>query len=350
MAHPGRSQRLDHWGLVAAMVDELGMRDVLDHATHQHPAMRIVTAGTAVTAMVRNGRGFVNQPLSRGPHGFQPKPIARLLASCIDATPLHDDPWGRALETLSAVGVTERYRLSAATAARRRGLAPPCAPLESTSVPVDGRYHREAEPAAQVMHRTRGSSRDHRPDRTHVRRDWMIAHQAGRPVLRPPLSGHSHETSPVGPVVSAPMQPLQTTSGTTDLVAASALDRAENLQQLSAPRTQWITRVPATWSAAHAALVQATPHTMAPLMAGYRDQALTSTDGGVEPRGVLLSAEPRSPPAQRTVDHQRRRHRAKAGQAFKHLCRMACACEAAAPQALSTFPPGGQATYLHEVA
>ena len=288
MAHSCRRQLLAHVGLVAAMFDELGRSEVMDQATPHHPDLRLVTAGTAVTAMGLNGLGFVNQPLDLVPHFFQQKPSARLLASGIAAKPRNDDTWGRALETLDACGVTERYRLIAATAARRRGRAPTLAQLESTRVHVDGRSNRAEEPEAQVMHRTRGYRREHRPDRNHVRLDWMIEPQAGMPVLRPPRSGNSHATSPVGQVVSAPRQPRQTTSGTTSRVADRALSRAEHLQQLSATRTQWSTRGPATLSAAHAALVQATPHPMAPLMEGYRSQALTSTYGGVEPRWGLL--------------------------------------------------------------
>jgi transposase len=91
---------LDHLGLVAALVDELGIGGVMDQATQQTPAMRIVPAGTAVKAMVLNGRGFVNPPLDLVPHFFPNKPTTRLFASCIEAHPLNDDAWGRALDTL----------------------------------------------------------------------------------------------------------------------------------------------------------------------------------------------------------------------------------------------------------
>jgi hypothetical protein len=45
------------------MCDELGIAEVSAPATKQAPAMRLVTAGQAVPAMVLNGRGFVNQQL-----------------------------------------------------------------------------------------------------------------------------------------------------------------------------------------------------------------------------------------------------------------------------------------------
>jgi hypothetical protein len=86
------------------------------------------------------------------------------------------------------------------------------------------------------------------------------------------------------------------------LVADSALSSEENLDKLAQTAIKWITRVPATVREAQVALAQADLPAMGPLQEGYRDHELTSTDGGVEPRGVLISSEPRQPQAQRTVD------------------------------------------------
>ena len=57
--HRYRSQVLAHLGRVAGMLDALGLGDVMDQATQHNPEMRIVTAGHAVNAMVRNGGGVV---------------------------------------------------------------------------------------------------------------------------------------------------------------------------------------------------------------------------------------------------------------------------------------------------
>ena len=139
MPHPYRSHILAHRGLVAAMVDALGMGEVIDRATRHQPETRIVTTGDAVTAMVLNGLGFVNQQLSLVPRLFQDKPLSRLLAPLlIEAHQLNDDALGRALDTLDAAAVTARYRLMAATAAERLGLASRFAHLDRTSVHVDG--------------------------------------------------------------------------------------------------------------------------------------------------------------------------------------------------------------------
>jgi Domain of unknown function (DUF4277) len=65
--HRDRSHVLDPLGLVAGLFDELGLGDVIDHATPQNPERRLVTAGQAVQAMVLNGLGLVNPPLDLGP-------------------------------------------------------------------------------------------------------------------------------------------------------------------------------------------------------------------------------------------------------------------------------------------
>ena len=106
------------------MFEELGITEVIDRATKQDPAMRIVTAGHAVKAMVLNGLGFLNQQLYLVPHFFQNKPISRLIAPSIQASHVNDDSLGRALDTLYAVVVPELYSFMAATAAKRLGLTP----------------------------------------------------------------------------------------------------------------------------------------------------------------------------------------------------------------------------------
>jgi transposase len=108
--------------------------------------------------------------------------------------------------------------------------------------------------------------------------------------------------------------------------------------------------VPATRQAAQQALAQVDPQALAPLLEGYRSRVLSSHDGGVAQRWVLIASEHRQAPAQRTVDQQLLTPRAHEVHAFKKLGRMTFACEADARQALAPFVRGSQATFLHEVA
>jgi transposase len=175
------------------------------------------------------------------------------------------------LETLYAYGVTALYSLMAATAAEHLGLAPRFAHRDRTSFHVDGRYNSDEEPEEQVVHMTRGDSRDHRPDLNQVMVELIVAHQAGIPILMKPLSGNSRDVQDFGEAVRTHVPQLQTTYGLTSLVADSALYRAANLQKLAQTHMKWITRVPATVNAAQTILAQADPQALASLTASYRD-------------------------------------------------------------------------------
>jgi transposase len=343
------SQVLDHLGLVAGMFDELGIGDVIDHATQQDPQMRDLTVGEAVKAMVLNGLGFVNQALYLVPMFFQNKPTYHLISPRVSAQQLNDDALGRALDTLYAYGVTELYSLIAATAAKRLVLCPTSAHLDTTSFHVDGRYNHDDPPSEAVVHITKGYSRDHRPNLNQVMLELIVEHQAGIPVLMKPLSGNSSDAKDFGQTVSDHIEQLQTTYGTTYLVADSALYSAENLGKLSDTHAKWITRVPATLSEAQVALSQADPETMSPLKTGYRYQSLSSTYGNVVQRWLLIYSEPRRLQVQRTVNNRWRKQSEKEVKAFQKLCRTPFACEADARQALSTFEYSLHDTALHEV-
>lgn len=338
------SQVLDHLGLIAGMFDELSIGDVLDQATHQNPERRDLTVGEAVKAMVLNGLGFINQALYLVPRFFYNKPTSRLISPRVVPAQLNDDALGRALDTLYDYGVTELYSLIAATAAERLSLAPRFTHLDSTSFHVDGRYNSDEEPDAQVIHMTRGYSRDHRPDLNQVMLELMVEHQAGIPILMKPLSGNSSDAHSFGELVRTHIDQLRTTYGLTYLVADSALYSEDNLAKLSQTQMKWLTRVPATVSEAQAALAQVDPQTMMPLSEGYRCQMLHSTYGSVAQRWALIYSELRQPQAQRTADRQWFKQSDQDRKAFHKLCRTAFACEADAQQALRAFEQGLQVT------
>jgi hypothetical protein len=257
-----------------------------------------------------------------------------------DATHRHDAPRGRALDTLDACDVTALSRLMAAPAAARLGRAAPLAPRDRTRGQVDGRDTSDEEPAAQVVHRTPGYSRDHRPALNQVRLAWMLEHQAGLPVLLTPLSGQSRDAPACGRLVTEPMAPLPPPSGTPSRVAERARDREPNRQPLAKPQLQGMTRVPARVHDAPATLAQADLQTMAPLTDGDRSHLWSSTAGGVAQRWGLIDSAHRPPPAQHTVGRQLRPPGEQAVHAFPPLCRATCAGEAEAQQARATLTQG----------
>jgi transposase len=132
----------------------------------------------------------------------------------------------------------------------------------------------------------------------------------------------------------------------TYVVADGALDSAANLQKLAQTHLKWITRVPATVSAAQAVLAQANPQALTTRHEGYRSHEWTSTYGGIEPRWLRIDSEPRQAQARRTVDQPWRQQSDKERHALKNFCGATCAGEADARQALVTFAQDLQATGL----
>ena len=268
---------------------------------------------------------------------FQNKPTDRLISPRVAPEQLNDDALGRTLDTLYTYGVTELYSLIAAGAAKRLGLTPTYAHLDSTSFHVDGRYNCDEPPSESVVRLSKGYSRDHRPDLNQVMLELIVEHQAGIPLLMKPLSGNSSDPKEFGQIVRDHIAQLHSTYGTTYVVADSALYSADNLALLKDTPTKWITRVPGTLNEVKAALAQADPEQMAPLKTGYRGQTLQSTYGGVAQRWLLIESQPRRPQARRTVNKRWLKHSAKAIKAWRKLCRREFACEADARQALETF-------------
>jgi transposase len=201
-AHPYRTQICDQLGRVAGMFEALGMGDGLDHATHPPPDLRDLTVGEAVNAMGLNGLGCITQARSLVPCFFQNQPTSRLISPRVPPTQRHDDALGRALDIpLYAAGVTELDSLIAAPAAQRLGRTPRVAPLDRTSFHVAGRSNSDEAPDQQVIHSTRGDSRDHRPALNQVMWELMAEHQAGIPVLMQPRSGNSSAAQEFGQMI-----------------------------------------------------------------------------------------------------------------------------------------------------
>ena len=74
-----KTYAMDHHGLVAAVCKDVGIATKIDKRIGGKYPCRIVSAGTAVVAMILNGLGFTNRRLYLTPQFFESKPVERLL-------------------------------------------------------------------------------------------------------------------------------------------------------------------------------------------------------------------------------------------------------------------------------
>jgi len=67
-------ERLDHLGLIACMIKDVGLISMID-ARLVPDEQEEITPGEAVAGMILNGLGFANRPLSLTPQFFTNKPL-----------------------------------------------------------------------------------------------------------------------------------------------------------------------------------------------------------------------------------------------------------------------------------
>jgi transposase len=329
------SQVLNHLGLVAGMYDELGLGELLDQVLVQDEDSRIVSLGQAVKAMVLNGLGFTQRALYLTPLFFQDKPVERLLGAGIAAEHLNDDVLGRALDQIYAYGPTRLYAQLAARAVQRLGLDCRFGHLDASSFHVDGQYNSALkEEAADVIHITRGYSRDHRPELNQVVLQLLCERQAGIPLLMEALSGNSSDKSAFRETIRLYLGQLQGDVGLEVLIADSALYTRETLQEMSAHA--WISRVPETLTLARELIHAVTAEIMhEPTQEAWC--TLGTVYGEVRQRWVVVY----SPQARQRAMNSVNKHCLKQGHAelkgFERLCNTDFACEADALKALARF-------------
>jgi hypothetical protein len=73
------SKTLDHLDLIAGLMKEIGVSELIDSCYGEQSPDQIVSNGKALEAMILNSLGFVNKRLYLVPKFFADKPISRLL-------------------------------------------------------------------------------------------------------------------------------------------------------------------------------------------------------------------------------------------------------------------------------
>ena len=157
-------KNLDHLGIVAGIVDQIGLVEEIDRQIKPHP-QQIISTGKVVKAMIVNGLGFVSAPLYLFQEFFVGKATEHLLGKGIKPEHLNDDRMGRALDSLSAQGLTTLFTSIAMLAHQRFDLSTKSLRLDSSSFNLEGSYEIESsDESIESIKITYGYSKDRRPE------------------------------------------------------------------------------------------------------------------------------------------------------------------------------------------
>ena len=251
---PVRVERLAHLGLMAAVLKDLGLIDMIDRRRVPDEQERI-TPGEAVAGLILNGLGFAHRPLSLTPPFFANKPLALLFRPGIEAKLFNRCKLGRTLDDASAYGGDLLLQALARAIWAHEGLALRCNHLDTTSFALTGTYVPESD--AHAMRITHGYSKEHRPDLKPAVLDLMVSPDGGVPLVSKSWEGNTSDTQVVQQRAEALLRAFKNTPTPRSLVAAATLsceDKAVHLAKLG-----FIPRIPATLQVGSQVMGQALP-------------------------------------------------------------------------------------------
>src|SRR5262245_62123911 len=134
-----RVERLDHLGLIAAVIKDLGLIDMIDRRLVPDAQERI-KPGEAVAGMILKGLGFANRPFSLTTPFLPNNPLDLLLRHGIDAEMFNRFKLGRTLDEASAYGCDLLFQELALAICAQEGIDLRFNHLDTTSFALTGEY------------------------------------------------------------------------------------------------------------------------------------------------------------------------------------------------------------------
>ena len=247
-------ERLDHLGLIASTIKDVGLIDMIDARLVPHD-QEAITAGEAVAGMILNGLGFANKPLSLTPRFFANKPLDLLFRQGVQAAMFNRFKLGRALDEVQAYGCDLLFSELALAVCDKEGIVQRFHHLDTTSFSLSGDYVPETD--EQAMRITHGYSKDHRPDLKQTILELMVSQDGGVPMASKSWDGNASDSQIFKERAEALMTTFASSEAPRYLVADAKLYSEDNAVHLS--QLGFITRIPATLKLVSQVITQALP-------------------------------------------------------------------------------------------
>src|SRR5499427_160631 len=182
-----RVERLDHLGLIASVINDLGLVSLID-ARLKPDDQEAITPGEAVKGMILNGLGFANRPLSLSPQFFANKPLDLLFRPGVKAEMFNRFKLGRTLDEVNTSGSDLLLSEMALVVGRQEAIDQRFNHLDTTSFSLTGDYVPESDQQAIAI--THGYSKDHRPDLKQAVLELMVSQDGGVPLMSKTWDGN----------------------------------------------------------------------------------------------------------------------------------------------------------------
>lgn len=283
-------KNLDHLGIIAAIIDELGIVDYINEQLKEDDRTKI-SAGIVVKAMIINGLGFINSPLYLFSRFFEDKPLEHLLGKGVKASDLHDDRLGRVLDLIFMAGISRLFLGICLKAVELFKIMTATSHFDSSSLSVEGEYQLSAlqreDPENHIIHITHGYSKDKRPDLKQFVLNLACWGDGDIPAFLELGDGNQSDKKEFAKLMKKFNEQWQFDSLQ---IADSALYSADNLQKLSG--INWLCSVPKTIKEVQDVVSQLASEQFTPTaLDGYRLSSLESQYGGIPQRWIVVESE-----------------------------------------------------------
>ena len=315
------SKQIGHLGLVAGMIDELGITGIIDEAlpkTRDH----VLPHSAIIKAMLLNGLGFNERRLYIFSRFFSNLSTAQLFGDGVTPEHLNDDVLVRTLDRIYEYGSTDLFNNIVMEVMKKFKFGTHLLHADTTSFSVYGDYDNEEEDF-KTIRITYGHSKDHRDDLKQFVLS-MVSNQHGIPLFTQPYSGNESDKK----ILLETIRNVKKNLNSKDrayYIADSAFYTEKNLQTLGS-HTYWISHVPSTISMTKSLLASDNP--LVPGNdPGYSFHEYQSEYGGILQKWVLVSSEKGRLRQEKTYERNLKTRMEKVRKSFKKLKAKEFVCE-----------------------
>jgi transposase len=181
MAEELNIKNLDHLGLIAGIVDDLNIENIINSLIKTDDREK-VSAGTIVKAIILNGLGYMSGPLYLFPDFFRDKPVEKLLGYGIKAEEINDDKIGRVMDDIYEVSLDKLWTEIGLNVLKKYEIETKYSHLDSTSISVEGEYNK-SENEENLVKITYGYSKDKRRDLKQFMLELMVSSDGDIPLF-----------------------------------------------------------------------------------------------------------------------------------------------------------------------
>jgi transposase len=234
-------ERLDHLGIIAGVIKDLGIIEMID-ARIVPDDQEDITTGEAVAGMILNGLGFSDRPLSLTPQFFANKPVALLFREGVSADHFNRFKLGRSLGKVFSYGCDLLFSDIAHAVCLQEGIDLRFNSLDTTSFSLTGAYEPETDTQAiAIIH---GYSKDHRPDLKQAVLELIVSQDGGVPLWSQSWDGNTSDTLVFKERCEALITQFKASASPRYLIADAKLYTEANAPNLAC--LPFITRIPET--------------------------------------------------------------------------------------------------------